>query len=55
MLEYENIFSSEKMDEKVALVKKNSEILIKILDKWLETHILTDTESDLLKQAVRDL
>ena len=55
MLEYENIFSSEKMDEKVALVKKNSEILIKILDKWLETHILTDTESGLLKQAVRDL
>ena len=55
MLEYENIFSSEKMDEKVALVKKNSEILIKILDKWLETHILTDTESDLLKQAIRDL
>ena len=55
MLVYENIFSSEKVDEKVASVKTNSKILIKILDNWLLTHSITDTELELIKETIKKL
>ena len=55
MLVYENIFSSEKVDEKVASVKTNSKILIKILDNWLVTHTITDTELELIKETIKKL
>lgn len=53
MLDYENIFSSEKVDEKVESVKTNSKILIKILNKWLETHIMTELELELIKKTIK--
>lgn len=53
MLEYENIFSSDKVDEKVASVKTNSKILIKILDSWLETHSITDEELELIRTTIK--
>ena len=53
MLDYENIFSSIKVNEKVESVKTNSKILIKILDKWLETHLLTEEELELIKATIK--
>lgn len=55
MLEYENIFTSDKMDEKMLSVKTNAPILIKILQQWLETHTITDTELELIKSTIKNL
>jgi len=55
MIVYENIFSSDKMDEKVISVKENSKILIKIIDKWLETHSITSTEMELINKTIKNL
>jgi len=55
MLEYENIFNSTKMDEKVMSVKTNSVILLKIFDKWLATHEISDIEIELIKETIKNL
>jgi hypothetical protein len=55
MLEYENIFTSDKMDEKMLSVKTNAPILIKILEQWLATHSITDTELELIKSTIKNL
>lgn len=55
MLEYENIFNSEKVDEKVETVKRNSKILIEILNKWLETHEISETELELMRLTIKQL
>ena len=55
MLEYENIFNSEKVDEKVQSVQKNSKILIKIIDLWLEKHTISETELELLRETLKQL
>lgn len=55
MLDYDNIFNSEKVDEKVATVQKNSKILIKIIDAWLEHHKISETELELLRETVKQL
>ena len=56
MLEYENIFtSSEKMDEKMLSIKTNAPILIKILQQWLETHEISDTELELIEKTIKNL
>lgn len=55
MLEYENIFSSDKMDEKMLSIKTNAPILIKILEQWLKTHSITDTEIELIKTTIKNL
>lgn len=55
MLEYENIFNSDKVDEKVKSVKDNSKILIQIIDKWLETHLLNDDEEKLIEETIKKL
>ena len=53
MLEYENIFNSAKVDEKVTSVKTNSKILIKIIDNWLEHHKISETELELLRTTIK--
>lgn len=53
MLEYENIFNSEKVDEKVQSVQKNSKILIKIIDNWLTQHKISETELELLRETIK--
>jgi hypothetical protein len=55
MIDYENIFSSDKVDEKVANVKTNSKILITILKQWLETHSITDEEIKLIESTIKNL
>lgn len=55
MMEYENIFNSNKVDEQIENIKLNGNILIKILDKWLETHSLTETEQELLTKTIKEL
>ena len=53
MLEYENIFNSAKVDEKVLSVKTNSKILIKIIDNWLKHHKISETELELLRTTIK--
>lgn len=55
MLDYENIFNSSKVDEKVESVKKNSKILIKIIDNWLTHHKISETELELLRETIKQL
>jgi hypothetical protein len=55
MLEYENIFNSQKVDDKVESVKKNSKILIKIIDLWLLNHTISETELELLRETIKQL
>ena len=55
MVEYENIFNSQKVDDKVESVKKNSKILIKIIDNWLMHHHITETELELLRETIKQL
>lgn len=55
MLSYENIFSSESLDEKINIVKTNSKILIAIIDKWLETHSISDEGIIILRDTIKKL
>lgn len=55
MMEYENIFNSIKIDEKVESIKKNGIILVQIFNKWLETHSITDEEMDVLTLTIKEL
>ena len=55
MLEYENIFNSEKVSDKVTVVKDNSKILIKIIDNWLTNHKISSEELVLLQETIRKL
>lgn len=53
MMDYENIFNSQKVDDKVESVKKNSKILIKIIDLWLKNHTISETELELLRETIK--
>ena len=53
ILEYENIFKSDKVDEKIKSFKENSKILIKIIDKWLDTHCLSEKEELLINETIK--
>jgi hypothetical protein len=55
MLEYENIFNSSKVDEKIDSVKESSIIIIKIIDSWLDTHQISDEELLLLKETIKTI
>lgn len=55
MIEYENIFTSDKVDEKVLNVKTNSKILITILNQWLATHSITEDEILLIESTIKNL
>jgi 3-methyladenine DNA glycosylase AlkC len=55
MIEYENIFTSDKVDEKVISVKTNSKILITILNQWLATHSITEDEIKLIESTIKNL
>jgi hypothetical protein len=46
---------SQKVDEKVESVKKNSKILIKIIDLWLLNHTISETELELLRETIKQL
>jgi hypothetical protein len=55
MINYENIFNSEKVDEKIESVKTNGKILIKIFNQWLEKHEISETELDLLRETIKKI
>lgn len=55
IMEYENIFNSKKLDEKISLVEANGKILITIFEKWLSTHEITEDELELLKIKIKEI
>lgn len=55
LLEYENIFKSERMDNKVSEMKKSGEILLKIFNTWLETHYLSEEDEKKLEETINSL
>ena len=55
MLSYVDIWKTDKTKEKVTSVKKKSKILIKIFDKWLETHEFNEEEKLLLDKTIKEL
>ena len=52
---YTNIFSSESYTEQLKVRKDNTKIVKQICIKWLETHIITDEEIELLKLKIREI
>lgn len=55
VINYENIFTSEKVDEKVESVKINGKILIEIIKKWNEVKILTKEEIILIDELIKKM
>lgn len=55
MIEYENIFDSQKVDDRIDYVKDKAEIAIKIIDLWLKKHKITEKELELLKQTIKEI
>lgn len=55
IIEFENIFKSEKMEEKLNSIKINGEILIKVIDVWLKTKTITSEELSLIEETVNKL
>lgn len=55
LIKTENIFNSTKVDDKLEILTINGKILLKIMDKWLETHEITEEEIELLKDKVKQL
>lgn len=53
--EYDNIFNSDKVDVKIETVRENTKILLLIIDKWLETHVMSLEEEKLLNETLRKL
>jgi hypothetical protein len=52
----ENIFNeSFSVKEKIESVKINGDILIKIFDKWLESHEITDDEFELINKTIKQI
>lgn len=52
---YTNIFSSESYTEQLKVRKDNTKIVKQICVKWLETHIITDEQIELLKLKIREI
>lgn len=55
LLKYHNIFNSETVESHLERMKESSKILIKIFDKWLESHSITEEEEKILKEKTKDL
>ena len=52
---YTNIFSSESYTEQLKVRKDNTKIVKQICVKWLETHVITDEQIELLKLKIREI
>ena len=52
---YTNIFSSESYTEQLKVRKDNTKIVKQICIKWLETHVITDEQIELLKLKIREI
>lgn len=55
VIEYENIFNSQKIDDKINSVKENAEIILKIFNIWLNTHEFTEENQELLKIIIKEM
>lgn len=51
----QNIFKSNKFEEVLENSRKNTKLLKGILEKWLETHEITDKELEVLETKVREI
>jgi hypothetical protein len=50
-----NIFNSNKYEEKLDNVKKNTKIIKQICEVWLETHSITKEEIQLLQTKIKEI
>ena len=55
VIEFENIFNSEIIEEKLVNIKTCGEILTKIIDKWLETKEISPEEEILIDEIVNKM
>ena len=53
--EYQNIFNSDNFTEKLKITKENTKIMKQILEKWLESHEISDEELELVKIKLKDI
>lgn len=53
--EYQNIFNSDNFTEKLKITKENTKIMKQILEKWLETHEISDDTLELVKIKIKDI
>lgn len=51
----QDIFKSESFSEKLAIRKKNTKIVKKICEVWLETHEITDEQIKLIDEKIKEI
>lgn len=54
-INYESIFNSDKVSEKIDSIKLNGTILIQIIEKWLKVKTLTKEEIVLIDELIKKL
>ena len=52
---HQDIFSSETYSEKLKIRKKNTKIVKKICEIWLETHEITDKQIELINEKIKEI
>lgn len=55
LLDYKNVFNSQKFDERLESIKANGKALKELLNLWLKNHEFTDEEMELLIEKTREL
>lgn len=50
---YESLFDSVNFNDKLSSLKINTKILDSICDTWLETHIISESETELLEKTIK--
>lgn len=52
---YESIFSSENFNDKLKITQENTFIVRKLCEVWLETHVITDEQLELLEIKIKQI
>ena len=53
--EYQNIFNSNDFSEKLKIKKRNTKVVKKICEAWLETHEISDKQLELLQDKIKEI
>lgn len=52
---FTDIFHSERYSHRLEVTKKNTKIVKKICEVWLESHIITDEEIELIREKIKQI
>jgi hypothetical protein len=52
---YESIFKKTDFNEKLEKTKHNTKIIKSIIESWLATHTISDSEVEMIEEAIKNL